>query len=68
MEQPLYIDYSVLYTNTELLEKYNSGIPKTWKEFIKVADYIYSKEIESGNTDIIGYNGLFSGKLKKINK
>jgi len=43
------------------LKKYDKKIPKTWDELIKTAKYILEKEKERDNTQIIGYNGLFSG-------
>ncbi|OUM64345.1 hypothetical protein PIROE2DRAFT_8898 [Piromyces sp. E2] len=51
---PIYIDYSILYANTELLKQYNKNIPKTWDELLETASYIYKKEKEKGNNDIIG--------------
>jgi len=33
-------------------------IPKTWDELIDIGKFIYIKEKEAGNEDLIGYNGL----------
>jgi len=37
-------------------------IPKTWDELIDIGKFIYIKEKEAGNEDLIGYNGLIPGK------
>jgi len=41
------------------LNKYNLQVPTSWSELIKVAQTILENEKEIGNTDLIGYNGLF---------
>jgi len=56
---PIYFDISTLFSNQELLTKYNKDIPKTWDELISTSKYIYEKEKELNNT-IIRYNGLFN--------
>jgi len=48
-----------LYSNFELLGRYNKSIPKTWDELIETCKYIMEKEKE--NSDLICYNGLFDG-------
>jgi len=62
-KKPVFLSYSVLYSNEELLKKYNREIPNTWEELIETAIFIVSKEFQLGNT-IVGYNGLFPGKKK----
>ncbi|ORX65346.1 periplasmic binding protein-like II, partial [Anaeromyces robustus] len=54
---PLYVDVGVLFSNRELIDKYNQTLPKTWNELIDSAEYIVEKEKEIGNNDIIGYIG-----------
>ena len=51
--------YDILYSNKELLNKYNKQVPKTWSELINTCKYIIEKE--KNNTDLICYNGLFDG-------
>ncbi|ORX64397.1 periplasmic binding protein-like II [Anaeromyces robustus] len=55
---PIRINFSVLYCNKILLEKYGKDIPKTCDEFIDTGKYILNKEKEGNNT-LIGYNALF---------
>jgi len=58
---PVMLDYSVLYSNIELLNKYNKEIPKTWDELYDTGKYIMEEEIKrNNNTDLIIYNGLFT--------
>jgi len=54
---PVFLNYRVLYSNIELLNKYQKDIPKTWNEFLEFGKEILKKEKLEGNTDIIGYNG-----------
>ncbi|ORX79048.1 periplasmic binding protein-like II [Anaeromyces robustus] len=54
---PYSIGYSVLYSNTVLLERYNKTIPKTWDELIETSKYIIEKE---NDPDLVAYNGLFN--------
>jgi len=58
----LTIDYSILISNSNFLNKYNRNIPKTWDELIDSGVYILNEEIKRNNTDFIVYNGLFPGK------
>ncbi|ORY85900.1 periplasmic binding protein-like II [Neocallimastix californiae] len=51
---PFYIKYNMLYSNQNLLDKYNKPIPKTWNELINTAKFILTEESKSGN-EIIGY-------------
>jgi len=53
---PLLINYSTLYYNKNLLDKYELAIPATWEELYETIEIIYSKEI-SQNDDFIGYLG-----------
>ncbi|KAL6624961.1 hypothetical protein U3516DRAFT_823917 [Neocallimastix sp. 'constans'] len=57
---PIRIAYNVLYSNIKYLKKYNKTIPKTWNEMMDTGEYILNREKELNNTDLIGYNGLFS--------
>ncbi|ORX47118.1 periplasmic binding protein-like II [Piromyces finnis] len=57
---PIYISYNVLYSNEDLLNKYNKQVPLTWNELIKTASYILEEEKKQNNTDLVGYNGYFS--------
>jgi len=50
----------------EYLEKYNKKIPTTWDELIDTGKYILKEEKKLNNTDLLGYNGIFSGKFLKI--
>jgi len=56
----LYIDYSVLFVNREILNKYYQEVPTTWEELIKVGKIIKEKNEEN---DLIIYNGFFPGIL-----
>jgi len=53
------VSYNILYSNIELLSKYNKPIPKTWDELINTCEYIMEKE--KNDTELICYNGLFDG-------
>jgi len=59
---PVSIEYTVLYNNKELLDKYGLEPPKTWDDLINITKYILKKEKEAGNDDLLGYNGLFPRK------
>ncbi|ORX52872.1 hypothetical protein BCR32DRAFT_288114 [Anaeromyces robustus] len=63
---PFSLGFSALYSNIELLKKYNKTIPRTWDELIKTSRYILDEEKKLNNTDLIGYNGLFSGYYSYI--
>jgi len=52
------LTYEVLYSNKELLNKYNKPIPKTWDELIETCNYIMERE---NDPELICYNGLFDG-------
>jgi len=41
---PLYIEYNMLYSNQDLLNKYNLDIPKTWDELFDIAKLIVTEE------------------------
>ncbi|ORX58371.1 periplasmic binding protein-like II [Piromyces finnis] len=56
---PLILGYEGLYSNIELLKKYNKRVPKTWKELLDTGKEILEKERELNNTELIGYNGEF---------
>ncbi|OUM61737.1 hypothetical protein PIROE2DRAFT_12193 [Piromyces sp. E2] len=55
---PLYIEYGVLYSNKELLDKYNLTPPKTWDELVNTTQYIIKTEKKKQVNDIVGYAGL----------
>eukprot|EP00833_Pecoramyces_ruminatium_P010810 jgi/Orpsp1_1/1184842/evm.model.c7180000091215.1 len=57
---PVTLITSALYSNKKLLNKYHKEIPKTWDQLISTGKEILEKEKLLNNTDIIGYNGLFS--------
>ncbi|OUM56677.1 hypothetical protein PIROE2DRAFT_18603 [Piromyces sp. E2] len=58
---PIIIVFSVFYSNSELLNKYNKTIPVTWNEFLETSKYIMEKERKANNTNLMIYNGLFNG-------
>jgi len=43
------------------LEKYGKSIPKTWDQLYETGKYILEEERKKNNTDLIGFNSLFSG-------
>ncbi|ORY52140.1 hypothetical protein LY90DRAFT_702753 [Neocallimastix californiae] len=55
---PIKVDYSILYSNTKLLDKYNKPVPETWDELIDTSKYIMEKEKEN-DSELISFNGLF---------
>jgi len=57
---PLFVKYSILYSNIALLNAYNKKIPETWDELIDTAKYIVEEERKHNNTNIVAYNGLFT--------
>jgi len=56
---PVFIYYSVMYHNIELLNKYNKTIPKTWNELLETGKYILQQE-KKNNNNIMIYNGEFA--------
>ncbi|ORX57918.1 periplasmic binding protein-like II [Piromyces finnis] len=48
-----------LYSNINLLNKYNKRVPKTWKELMETSKYILAEERKLNNTNLIPYNGIF---------
>ncbi|ORX84147.1 hypothetical protein BCR32DRAFT_242849 [Anaeromyces robustus] len=54
---PFTFSYNVLYSNRDLLKKYNKTVPETWEELVEIAKYILNEEKEK--PELIGYNGLF---------
>ncbi|ORX75706.1 hypothetical protein BCR32DRAFT_249347 [Anaeromyces robustus] len=57
---PVTLDFSVLFSNTSILNKYNKKIPTTWDELLNTTKYIKEQEkILNNNNDLIIYNGLF---------
>jgi len=59
--------YSSLYSNNDLLKKYNKSVPKTWDELITTGKFIMDEEKKLNNTDLIGYNGMFDGMYNICN-
>ncbi|ORX78623.1 alpha/beta-hydrolase [Anaeromyces robustus] len=55
---PITLGYTALYSNKDLLNKYNKEIPKTWDELITTSKEILEKERALNNTELIGYNGF----------
>ena len=60
-KQPVVLFYDVLYANKMLLKKYNHRVPRTWDELIEISKFIICNEKLMNNTNIIGYNGEFTG-------
>ncbi|ORX58372.1 hypothetical protein BCR36DRAFT_111115 [Piromyces finnis] len=56
---PVELHYEALYSNKELLKKYNKRVPKTWKELLDTGKEILEKERALNNIELIGYNGGF---------
>ncbi|ORX81963.1 periplasmic binding protein-like II [Anaeromyces robustus] len=56
---PISREYDVLYSNSELLKKYNKRIPTTWDELYETCKYISEEEKKLNNTNLIIYEGLF---------
>ncbi|MGM0548173.1 MAG: ABC transporter substrate-binding protein [Bacillota bacterium] len=52
---PWFTDAGLLYYRTDLLEKYDREVPKTWSELEKTAKYIMEEEKAAGNEDFYGY-------------
>ncbi|ORX42200.1 hypothetical protein BCR36DRAFT_308104, partial [Piromyces finnis] len=59
---PVTLSFSVLYSNRNILNKYNKNIPKTWDELLDTSKYILEMERTNyNNTELRAYNGLFNG-------
>ncbi len=58
----MYVQATALFSNIDLLSKYNKDIPKTWDELMSTSKYIYEEEKKNNNT-IIRYNGLLNGNM-----
>ena len=56
----MYVEYSMLYSNKDLLDKYEKQIPSIWEEVAFVAEEIIIKELNDKN-EIIGYTSDMSG-------
>jgi trehalose/maltose transport system substrate-binding protein len=56
---PLFTDAPALYYRTDLLEKYNLPVPKTWEEMATTAKTIQDGERAAGATDMWGF--VFQG-------
>jgi len=55
---PLMVDYGGLYSNMNLLNKYNRTVPETWDELIETTNYIYDLEIKE-NPNLRKFIGHF---------
>jgi len=56
------MNLSALFSNMELLAKYNKDPPKTWDELMSTGRYIVEEERKLNNTVLL-YNGLINGKI-----
>jgi len=52
---PVLIDITALFSNQELLSKYNMDVPKTWDELMSTSKFIYEEE-KKKNSTIIRYH------------
>jgi trehalose/maltose transport system substrate-binding protein len=52
---PWFTDAAGLYYRTDLLQKYNLEVPKTWDDLEKAAQTIQDGERAAGNSDFYGY-------------
>lgn len=52
---PWYTDAGMLYTRTDLLEKYGATAPTTWAELEEAAAAITEGEAGDGNSNFVGY-------------
>jgi len=57
-----------MYSNMDLLNKYNRTIPETWDDFLDTASYILKEERKLNNTKLVAYSGCFDGNIKILNK
>ncbi|KAL6625309.1 periplasmic binding protein-like II, partial [Neocallimastix sp. 'constans'] len=55
---PVDINYRILYSNMDLLNKYEKKLPKTWEEMLNIGNEILKEERANGNNELIGYNGF----------
>jgi len=57
---PIQRAFTALYSNIELLEKYDKRPPKTWEELIDTANYIYDEEKKLNDTfELTKFAGMF---------
>ncbi|KAL6607140.1 hypothetical protein U3516DRAFT_829703 [Neocallimastix sp. 'constans'] len=56
---PLYLNYGILYSNKEYLNKYGRAVPETWDELIETVQQITKSEKKKDEkSNITGYAGL----------
>lgn len=61
--KPVNIDFVVLYTNENYINKYNKPVPTTWEELLETSKFILQEEAKVNNTNLLAYNGLFNGTV-----
>ncbi|ORX34620.1 hypothetical protein BCR36DRAFT_43496 [Piromyces finnis] len=61
---PVYVKYKLLYSNINLLNKYNRTIPETWDELVETTKIVLEGERATNNNDLIGFSNLFPKKQK----
>jgi len=49
----------LLYSNIDLLTKYDKEVPQTWDQLIDTTKYIMEREHAEENYNIIGFSNLF---------
>lgn len=71
---PWFTDMGLLYYRTDLLEKYQQDVPKTWSALSDMALHIQTEERQAGNKELWGYvfegnnyEGLTCNALEWIN-
>jgi len=64
---PFSLNVNALYSNKELLKKYDQPIPKTWKELVDISGLIYEEEKKNSHRNITRYRSglddLLTGTL-----
>jgi len=55
------MNIAVLFSNKDLLDKYQKRPPKTWDELLMTSNYIIEEEKKFNHT-YVRFNGPFNGK------